>query len=72
MTREEFNNLKIGDICKLRRGYNEGVRGTVVYVDEVDGIGYVLLKALDEFSVQGACSNRHFRLTNFRDLIIDD
>ena len=48
------------------------MRGTVEYIDEVDGIGYVLLKAIDEFSVHGVCSNRYFRLTNFRDLVIDD
>ena len=72
MTREQFKNLKIGDVCKLRQGYSKGMRGTVKYIDEVDGIGYVLLKAIDEFSVQGVCSNRYFRLTNFRDLIIDD
>lgn len=71
MTREEFKNLKIGDVCSLRQGYSKGMRGTVVYKDEVEDIGYVLLKALDEFSVQGVASNRFFRLTSFRDVIVE-
>lgn len=72
MTREQFKKLKIGDVCKLRQGYSKGMCGTVEYIDEVDGVGYVLLKAIEEFSVQGTSSNRWFRLTNYRDLIIDD
>lgn len=71
MTREEFNNLKIGDVCRLRQGYSRGMRGTVVYIEQIGGIGYVLLRALDEFSTRGSCTNRHFRLTNYHDLIID-
>lgn len=70
MTREEFKTLKIGDVCALRQGYSKGMLGTVVYIEEIDDIGYAVLRAVDEFSTQGVASNRYLRVTNYRDLVI--
>lgn len=45
MTRNEFNNLKIGDICVITKKLHQsfGKKGEVVYKDET----HVVLKSLD-------------------------
>lgn len=45
MTRNEFNNLKIGDICVITKKLHQsfGKKGEVVYKDET----HVVLKSLN-------------------------
>lgn len=45
MTRNEFNNLKIGDVCIITKKLHQsfGMKGEVVYKDDT----HVVLKSLD-------------------------
>lgn len=65
MTRQEWNDLKIGDICKLMRGKSEGQLGKVVYISG----DAACLESLDgeNFST---CRNTHQTLTlqNWRNI----
>lgn len=72
MTRIEFQNLKIGDICVIKRGYDQGKKCKVVYIeDEIDGCDSILVKAIDcEFSQTATHTNRWLRLTNSHELDI--
>lgn len=71
MNRIEFQNLKVGDICVIKRGHDQGKKCKVVYIeDEINGCDSILVKAIDgEFS-QMTHSNRWLRLTNSHSLDI--
>ena len=71
MTRTEFQCLKIGDICVIKRGHDQGKKCKVIYIeDEIDACDCILVKALDcEFSTI-ANHNRWLRLTSSRELDI--
>ena len=71
MKRTEFQNLKIGDICVIKRGHDQGKKCKVVYIeDENDECGSILVKAIDgEFSTM-THSNRWLRLTDWHALDI--
>jgi ribosomal protein L24 len=69
MTRIEFQNLKVGDMCVIKRGHDQGKKCRVVYIeDEIDGCDTIVVKAVDcEFS-QKTHSNRYHRLLNSHEL----
>lgn len=69
MNRTEFQNLKVGDTCVIKRGHDEGKKCTVVYIeDEINGCDAILVRALDcEFSIK-THTNRWHRLTNSHEL----
>lgn len=71
MKRIEFQNLKVGDICVVKRGHDQGKRCRVVYVEhEIDGCDSILVKAIDcEFSTE-THTNRWLRLTGSHELDI--
>lgn len=71
MKRIEFQNLKVGDICVIKRGHDQGKRCKVVYIeDEIDGCDTILVKCIDDTFSQMTHSNRHLRLTSSHELDI--
>lgn len=71
MKRIEFQNLKVGDICVIKRGYDQGKRCKVVYIeDEIDGCDTILVKCIDDTFSQKTHSNRYLRLTSSHELDI--
>ncbi len=71
MKRIEFQNLKVGDICVIKRGYDRGKKCKVVYIeDEIDGYDAILVKCIDGIFSQKTHSNQYLRLTNSHELDI--
>ena len=72
MKRNEFENLKIGDIVVIKRGHDQGKKCKVIYIErEIDGCDSILLKAIDcEFKCSSWHSNRYLRLTGSHELDI--
>lgn len=72
MKRTEFDNLKVGDICKLGGKHDKGRVVTVQYIEEE----YIVVKPVDGgvlHDVQGYLGPK-LKLTTFRnlDIIIED
>lgn len=64
MKREEFNNLKIGDICVIKRGHDKGNKCMVMFKEDET----ILIKTLEGPLSVITHSNRKFRLTNMREI----
>jgi hypothetical protein len=66
MTRQEWSELKIGDICVLVVGDSKGMQGRVVYISG----DTACLEALgNEYFTQG-CTHRTLTLQNWRNIRI--
>lgn len=65
MTRREFQELLIGDICVIKMGYDKGKLCEVVYIeDSIDGCDSILVKSVDqEFDSRSTNGNRWLKLT---------
>lgn len=65
MTRIEFQNLAVGDICVFKSGYDKGKKCEVVYIeDNVDGCDSILVRFVDqEFDARSTNGNRWLKLT---------
>lgn len=70
MTRIQFQNLKIGDICVFKRGHDQGKKCEVVYIEDwIIGCDAILVKAIDcEFAQTAGHTNRWLRLTGSHEL----
>ncbi len=66
MTRQEWNELKIGDICELTRGEATGRRGRVVYISE----DTACLESLNGERFIHQQTSRTLTLQNWRNIII--
>lgn len=64
MTRQEWNELKIGDICELIRGDAKGQRGKVVYISE----DTACLESLNGEHFTHQQTNRTLTLQNWRNI----
>ena len=64
MKREEFNNLKIGDICVIKRGHDKDNKCMVMFKEDET----ILIKTLEGSLSAITHSNRKFRLTNMREI----
>lgn len=64
MNKEQFNNLKVGDRCVIKRGRDEGKKCTILYI-KYDS----LLIEPDEGIVFNAIqTNRKLRITSFKEI----
>ena len=65
MTRKEFQELLVGDICVFNSGYDKGKKCEVVYIeDNIDGCDSILVKFVDqEFDSRSTNGNRWLKLT---------
>lgn len=64
MTRKEFENLKIGDICVMKIGDDKGKKCEVVYIeDDIDGCDSILVRVMDQEFTSRNNGNRWLKLT---------
>lgn len=66
MKREEFNNLKIGDICVVKRGHDRGKKVIVRYIEDEQ----IVIKDLDNKPLRNVNGYTVLRLTGWRELDI--
>lgn len=64
MTRNEFNNLKVGDYCTIMRGHDEGRECQVAYIEGES----VLVRSADGHRFNSMQHYAKLRLTNWREL----
>lgn len=69
MTRDQLNNLKVGDKCVVSRGHDGGRLCEVVYMNDIDEI--ILIRSSDgeKFKSQNNMGRNH-RLINWRELSV--
>jgi len=66
MNREQFNKLKVGDICVIKRGHDKGKICTVLYIKNDS----ILIEAQEGTSFQAIDTNQKLRLTRFYEVDI--
>lgn len=64
MKKVDYENLKIGDICMIKRGHDKGKKCEVLWKENET----VLLRCLDETFKTITHTNKNFRLTNVREI----
>ena len=66
MNREQFNKLKIGDKCIVKRGRDKGKICIVLYIKN----NSVLVEAEEGTQFQAVDTNRRLRLTSYYEIDI--
>ena len=71
MTRIQYENLKVGDMCVINKGHDEGKKVEVVYIeDKIDECESILVRAVNCELSQITHNNKWLRLTDWRQLNI--
>ena len=66
MNREQFNKLKIGDKCIVKRGHDKGKICIVLYIKN----NSVLIEAEEGTKFQAVATNQRLRLTSYYEIDI--
>lgn len=75
MTRMQLQDLKVGDICIFKSGYDKGTKCEVVYIeDNIDGCDSILVRALSgqEFDIRARNGNRWLKLISAKCLDVTE
>lgn len=66
MNKEQFNKLKVGDICVIKRGHDAGKICTVLYIKNDS----ILIEAEEGTSFKAINTNQKLRLTRYYEVDI--
>ena len=68
MTKDQFNNLKVGDLCEIIRGHDAGRQCQVAYIEGES----VLVRSADGRRFYSMTQYGRLRLTSWRELKLTD
>lgn len=68
MTRDQFSNLKVGDMCEIIRGHDAGRQCQVAYIEGES----VLVRSADGRRFDAMTQYGRLRLTSWRELKLTD
>jgi len=66
MNTQQFENLKIGDLCVIKRGRDKGVLCEIRYIED----NSILVRAVGDSIFEAVDVNKKLRLTSWRELDI--
>ena len=66
MNNQQFENLKVGDRCVMKRGRDEGIICEVRYIENDS----ILVRPVDDSVFRAVATNKKLRLTGWRELDI--
>lgn len=66
MNKQQFENLKVGDRCVMKRGRDEGIICEVRYIENDS----ILVRPVDDSVFRAVGTNKKLRLTGWHELDI--
>lgn len=66
MNKQQFENLKVGDRCVIKRGLDKGIICEVRYIENDS----ILVRPVDDSIFRAIGTNKKLRLTSWRELDI--